>query len=241
MKVLMVNLLKDMEEQISFQLISKDYFVNASNDAEVAIDYLKSIDYSIIFIDGEHVENFKVPEFIYRVRSIDPTKKQKIIILSNNTNNSYIRELMLIGIDGFISKQNSTEQIVKKALSILTKISIKINEKRNHIRVDILKEDTGNFSIRIPNIDKIVMGKVINISMGGALFKLDMDADINYIDEGMSFFNVQIQLNKWLISCDINIIVVRKNLIGVKYTEIRENFQNYIAKYIFNRIANLDY
>ena len=237
MNILLVYVLESMKDGFVFKLIANNYIVKIGDKKYRIEKELKENDFSAIVIDGEHIDRFDIVNFINEIKETKDGNKNKIIVLSSQNNMDNIKELMVAGIEGFVSKKYPTNEIIEKTINIINDIGKKGNEKRKHIRVDITRRDNASFSIRIPNDDKLITGKIINISMGGALLKLDDEEDMKYLKENHIFNNAQFVLNKWLISCDVSIVVIRNTYVGVRFYDIKENFQNYIAKFIFDRIA----
>ena len=239
MTILCVGLNKEIEKNLALRLLAIGHLIKVTDDPEDIENAILYDDLELLIIDADSLPGDSIIRYLEKIKKLDQNNQCRKIIMSNRNNIEFIYQLMLQGVDGVVSKKATSDVIVDATISNLFSMSPRAQEKRKHIRVDIDKEEECTCTIPIANSDRILTGYLINISMGGALISINESYVDQYIKDNITLNNVQINLNKKNIICDIQVVVERNGLVGVKFTGIKESFKHYIAKYIFDKISTI--
>ena len=165
------------------------------------------------------------------------------IVISANTNEDFILEVLNEGVLSFIPAKLTTQELVDRIAKAIRSTIQLGKERRKHVRVQPHPKDNLRFNMTIPNTEHSLTGKILNISLGGALMEiaekhLTQDNKITrYLSVGDLLVNVQLGLNDRLILTDCRIVIVRGDLVGVKFLNPRGSFMNSLAKYIHQRLT----
>lgn len=232
------NIEKGLMEAIAIKFVPEGFKLFPTNNLFTSkkILYTQNINMIIadIFIESKKEIN---AEFLKWINTTDQKHEYKKIILSNITDEYNIRRLMEMGINSFISKKNQTNIILNKLETEIKKLSANTLELRKHVRVN--PDPSENPSVVFyANEDKI-SGKIVNISMGGVLVKTDEPYQLIAISKLQKIPRMQLTLKNKKVILDAVVIIKKKDLLAMKFSNINEVYKDTLSKYIFNKISKV--
>jgi CheY-like chemotaxis protein len=239
-----IGLPKAVGESLGSEMIKRGHRLKMVSNKLEAEEILQKETINFCIADLEAKLTFNLFNFIQDTMNEPGEQHPKWITLGANTEEEFIREVISLGIVGYISKRQTTEVIVEKILELI-KQKANIHERRRHVRVTPRMTDDLSFNIPVPNNETYLKGRIVNISLGGALLDInqrdlrmlgDYQRTSSFFRPGEHFTKVQLALNKRLLLVDTMVVVVRDNLVGVKFLHPSEAFLNSVARYVFNRM-----
>ncbi len=240
MNLLLVNISPSKREYIINKCIKNDVAVYKADTTPEVHQALTTVDMTHIFIDIMS-KNIDWLEFLKELREAEDGSKYQIIIMSNKTEREFIQSLLYLGIVGFIRSDLNLEQTFER-LDKIMKITAKRDKRRKHFRVSIPNKDKVLINFKIPNSDKLITGKVTDISIVAIAFALDKPQDHRELTEGDVIEKVQLKINNKFALATIKI--VKANPITVcAFQDLTENALNLLTNYIFismNNVINAD-
>ncbi len=113
------------------------------------------------------------------------------------------------------------------------KITQNRDKRRKYFRVSIAKEDDVKINFSIANEDKLITGKVTDISIVAIAFKLDIPDDHHSYKEGETLSKVQLIINKKFVLVNIRILKAGPITVGL-LIDTKEQAQCTISRYIYD-------
>ena len=175
------------------------------------------------------------------IRMIDSIKKDErlrkihIIAYIDTPSREFPAALLKKGVCGFIAKPFVPERFIDRYNRIVAKVNPNGLNRRQHLRVVIRKEDKVVIRYRIPGNFKITQGKVINLSMSGALFQM-LDP-YRKMEIGHGLKNLQINLTQSKVKADAVVVAQKDRFIAIKFNPLTEFEKNLLSRYILSYIA----
>ena len=123
MNILTVNLEPKLAEEIAIHALplGNSVYPGKDEDSLQGILFTKLI--HLIIADDEQRYNIDSVDFLKWVRSVDERSEYKLIILTKNPTEDFIRTITALNPHGVISKKNSYTDIVKKVIQMIDKIN----------------------------------------------------------------------------------------------------------------------
>lgn len=149
-KILILDDHKVFSESIKTVLESQNYLVKNANDANLALKYLQIESYDLIITDIE-MPNVNGIDFLKNVKKIESSlnKIPKYIVLTSITKISIFKQLLNIGIDGYLSKNVSQIELTSVLKKVLkgekyyekTIYDTYLKENKNTTQIDFTKRE----------------------------------------------------------------------------------------------------
>jgi hypothetical protein len=203
------------------------------SDSVAEIIEKKEVDIVFIDIDKEGGLLKHLP-VIQRIRSMNVA----IITYSSSTDESGAKILIENGVTGFVKKTDKAINDIKSFLEILFKRA-HAKEKRKALRVKIDEGESTKINFSVPNSNRTVNGSVVELSYIGVLFKLDQFSDTKNLKIGDTISNVSLQIGSKRAITDVQIVMMKGEYIGLKFTDYDDTLKSTLIKYIYQKMAKL--
>ena len=230
MSILLVNLASEKRDYIIKKCIANrlDVF-SADRTSDIqSILSMKNVEYMVIDLNSVVIDWV---DYLKELRTSEDGSKYKVIACSNRQDKDFIKELLLLGIVGFIPANLDAEKVFEKMNKIIN-LSSKISNERKHFRAVVPPNEQITINFRIPNSDNFVKGRVTDLSIVAIAFRLDDPKEQMHFREGENIDKVQLKMDNKLMLFSMKIIKSGAISIG-KITEIQENAFNHISLYIY--------
>ncbi len=238
MDILTICLKSDICDLVVMKNIPAGNAVYNTCDAEEAKSFLKDKNIKLVIADTDE-SNFDVPTFIKRIKEIDKKNKYKIVVISGQSDQNFIKDMLNLGIVGFISKKVSISDMAKRLLAIISKLNFQIQDERRFIRVTPAENETLTINFNSPRSEVLINGKILNISMGGAAFIIDNKDYASLFVANDKIERIQIKINQKLLLTDGIIVFKKDDFSALKFQNVKPQVQNFLAKYIFQRMQKM--
>jgi response regulator of citrate/malate metabolism len=229
-----MNVTPSKREFIITKCIKNDVGVFTADNTEEAHKFLTSRSITHILVDlGSKASDWL--GFLKQLRETEEGFKYQIIIISIRKEREFIQSLLYLGIVGFIAGDLSIEKIYEK-LDSLIKISEDRDKRRKHFRVNVTEQDEVKINFKKPNQDKLITGKVTDISIVAAAFQVDDESHVHNFSAGDVIDKVQLKINTRFALVSLKIIKTGPISVGM-FLNLSENALNLLTQYIFDAMS----
>ncbi len=235
MNILEVGLTDKLTEYLGIRLISSGYNVFSCNNDKCALGIIEKHNINLIILDGE-TENYDLLNFLEEVKDKYSEKSIKTIIISENTNEAFIKKLMQYGVVGFMAKYLGYDEKLKKINTIIDKIK-PLYPKTGLTKVTPSSEEELSVNFLIEGTGKPITGKIVNLSFAAIVFKLNDTDQNSLLFTGQKLTSVQIIIQKKKSLVNAIVGFKQDNLIGLKFDDMREAFKVFLAQYILSKLT----
>ncbi len=233
MYVLLLNMRENLKNYLVRKFIEEDIEVLHENNIKEARKLVKEKEIDSIVINFE-VNDDKWYELLDEAQHKSGSHIVKIIVIIRKTNREFIQKLLMIGTVNFISASTRAEETYEKVRSTLN-IYSDIYERRKYARVISTKDDKLYINFPIPNTEKLVKGKIVNISMGGIAFELEDKDYSTLFRDGQTIEKVQINLGGKLFLVKLQVIR-RGPITAGKFLTVNDSFLTALANFIYEKM-----
>ncbi len=233
MSLLMINIPGDKRDYIINKFISKRIPVfSADRPNDIQLVLMKS-DITHIFI-GLSSSTVNWFDFLKELRQSEDGQEYKIIVSSDRQDKDYVKELLMLGIVGFIPANLDEEKAYIKLEKVFT-ASENVNKNRKHFRVSVPEDNVISVNFRLPNSDKFVTGRLTDLSIVALAFRLDIPTDSANLETGRSLDKVQLKVNNKLALVNLKILKTGPVTVG-HITDASENTMNILSQFIYHEM-----
>ena len=186
-----------------------------------------------------------IGKFILETKNDKSKKFCRIVLLTSDPDLANIKTLVKKGIDYFIQRFHSDEEIVDKFLAYLISVSDQ-HLCRKFIRVKPEKVDNTLVRFGIAQSDKDIMGHITDISMGGIAVIMNEEY-INRLKENRVYSNVDVVLGKKKygktksssFGVDLKLVKKGQGILAFKFMELTEPHIDILADFIYDETQKL--
>ncbi len=236
MKFLVVESLKSVRDSLCYILLSfgiKGIPIKNYKSAEEYFDNNQDITGLIVDIDNKDVEGIKLIEYL---RGNNRMKDIKIIVHTIQSNKDFVIKMIELGVAGYLLKPFAEEQAYRKLENILNKLS-NHHKDRKHIRVKPEADELLRLHFKLPGHEKLLSGKILDISMGGVAAELFNPPENKILTPGTSIPAINFVLSTRQLSPSGDIVLQKGNFIAIKFKNMGSKDKNNLARFIFKRIS----
>jgi len=239
MKVLIAKISPSIYSHLKVTLLDSAFDATFANSNDEAFQAIEKNRFTVIVMDFEAMGLPAVQKLINKIYDDTPDHlyQTRFLVISRSQKVDFVTELMRLGVDGFVSKKNDDDDMIKKLIEKLDYIAELLHEKRRHIRVDIGHSDKGIMEIPLPGVDKSLKTRINNVSMGGVSIKVQDRDYLTFFNRDAQFHGLQLELQKWRIVTDGKVAGVVDNNIGIQFVEMKDGFKAKLAQFIFTKVA----
>lgn len=236
MNFLVVESSKSVRDLLCYILLSFGIKGIPINNYKDALEYLKNnkdISGAIVDIDNKDVEGIKLVKYL---RENDDTKEIKVIVHTIKTSKDFVLKMAELGIVGYLLKPFEEKQTYEKLKKILSNLEDHYTA-RKHIRVKPEPDEILELHFRIPGYQKLISGKIIDISMGGVAVELFNLPENQLLEKGVKISTLNFVLASRQLSPSGEVVLKKGNLLAIKFTEMSIEDKNKLARFIFKRVS----
>jgi c-di-GMP-binding flagellar brake protein YcgR len=135
-----------------------------------------------------------------------------------------------------LNKYSSEHKTLRKLSNILTKSGIKPTERRRHVRVKTGESEKMAISFYIDD-DLLLNGKINDISIGGAVFKMDSKENLDKLPVDSRIENIELDINGKIIKTSVVIVYKKDYFLAVRFVELKKDFIKTVAEYIYEKLS----
>jgi two-component system chemotaxis response regulator CheY len=204
---------------------------------EEALSVIKEdseISSAILDVDNKDLEAL---ELLKELRENADTKHIKVIIHTVQSNREYVVQMVEMGVHGYLLKPFQPDTTFKKLHSILIGEGAEQKEQRQHIRVNPDPNELLRLHFKLPHLSNLVSGKIRNISMGGLALELLKPPAEGSIQNGTRIPKLEFTLNSQPLSPTGTAVLMKGNILAVRFEALTEADKNNLARYIYKRLS----
>ena len=165
--------------------------VGSRQEGLVVLDKDNEIDTAIVDVDNKDTEGL---ELIQEIKNSEKTQRMTIIVHSAQSSREFVTKTMAMGIHGYLLKPFQEDKTFQRLKTILIDNPDLQSEKRQHIRVNPDPNELLRLHFRISGYDKLVSGRIRNISMGGVALELHSAPNAELLKPGAAIHKLQFVL-----------------------------------------------
>lgn len=157
----------------------------------------------------------------------------RLVAISSNSDPGLLGRMVSLGIDSFIPRGLSLDRIVERLETKLVQFDSSLERnRRRHVRIMPSDDDRAVFQFRLADGDEQLSGRIINISLGGALLEPNRDPEPLGLEPGQNHLGLKVDLMGREGETGFEAIFVGKGQIGARFHDQAEGFSPMIYHYI---------
>jgi len=227
---------KSIRYLVSYMLLSFGIKGIPIKNYKETLEYLKNnrdISGIIVDIDNKDVEGIKLVQYL---RENDDTKEIKVIVHTVKTSKDFVVKMAELGIAGYLLKPFEEKQTYKKLQKILSNLEDHYTG-RKHIRVKPEPDELLRLHFRIPGYQKLLSGKIVDISMGGVAVELFNLPEKQILFPGKIIPALNFVVGTRQLSPSGEVVLQKGNLTAIKFIKMGNEDKNNLARFIFKRVS----
>ena len=233
MNLLLVDTKKNVRDILIKNLFPLGITVFHISDLDKVMNFISDNDIKILILDLD-LDLKKGIELLRTIGSL-PIKPVRAV-MSAITDKKIILPLVNLGIAGYILKPFTEEKSLPKLMSAFSKIENK-NEMRKYHRISPADNEENRVFLRLSGNSKLISGRLLNISAGGAAISCNDDLPDEMMHQGDFVSKIQIKLGKLDIIISGDVVFKKGNIFAVKFKKCSEEDLFSVSKYIYDKIA----
>jgi YesN/AraC family two-component response regulator len=221
-----------INEHYSVKIVGEGIEPHKADNKQELFDVLenKKIDVLILDIESEEYDG------IQTIKEIKTHHNQTlIIILTYKTGMDFAKQMMEIGVHGFVSKTEDFDSQINKVISLLDSLKTRRKEKRKYMRINPDNTQTNRFTLTIPGLDKEYYGKIKDISLGGIAATMSTNIHDALLYAGLKI-EVTFTLNKVSANSSAKVVAKRGTDVAVSFRNMSSTTRKKLSEYIISRI-----
>jgi len=234
---LVVESAENVREALCYSLLSfgiKGLPVPSRGEALSAVKAESGIEGAIVDIDNKDVEGIQL---INDLKGAENTRRIAVIVHTIQSRKEFVRQMVEIGVAGYLLKPFSPEATKEKLEAILAKLSTH-NASRKHIRVSPDPDELTRVSFRISGIRQLLTGRIVDISLGGIAVDLFNPPPENPFTEGIPIPRLEFTLDGKALSPRGTVVVYKPRVLAVRFESMSSADRQNLERYIFKRISS---
>ena len=234
---LVVESAQNVREALCYSLLSfgiKGLPVASRHDALAALKAQSGIEGAIVDIDNKDVEGIQL---INDLKSAENTRRIAVIVHTIQSRKEFVRQMVEIGVAGYLLKPFSPDTTKAKLEAILAKLSTH-NASRKHIRVSPDPDELTRVSFRITGINQLLTGRIVDISLGGIAVDLFNPPPDNPFTEGIPIPRLEFTLDGKALSPTGTVVVYKPRVLAVRFESMSGADRQNLERYIFRRVSS---
>jgi two-component system OmpR family response regulator len=201
--------------------------------AKEALEKNPAIDGAIIDIDSQEAEG---RQLIDDLKSSEATRTIKIIVHTIQSNKDLVVRLVELGVLGYLLKPYDEKEIFPKLKKILPKLESHDTQRR-HIRVQPDPEELLRAHFNVPGYEKLVSGKILDISVGGMALELINPPPPAQLSQGGRIPGLRFTISTRQFKTPGVVIMRKATFLALRFESLPDNEKAHLARYIFKRIS----
>ena len=214
MSCLILDQSQDVRESLAHMLLAigiRGIPVSNKEEGLGAFDAHSDIDSAIVDVDSRESEGLAL---IQELKAQESTKAVRVIIHSARSDREFVVKTVDLGIYGYLLKPFHEDKTLLRIKELLIDALGANNEKRQHIRVSPDPGSLLRLHFRVPAHDKLITGKIRNISMGGLAVELLNPPDSSLLKSNVRTSQLQFALGSKKVSPTCRTVVLKGSILA---------------------------
>jgi hypothetical protein len=223
---------EDLVSHLSYHLLPLSFEIDQETDPARMLA-LPAADYDLIVFDIQDFPRHWKP--IVKLLREDRSKEQAIIILINASRFPFeeAAKAIYLGVNGIIEYDANNKREIYRLMEIFKRYR-SVKENRRFMRIIPEPDEVFQILFTNPHTNKIITGKVIDISIQGLMFHpLEPDMAEGLAD-GDTVSRCSLQIGDSLISVECRLTRVGGN-IGMEFTYFNQDAHHRLFTYLMER------
>jgi two-component system chemotaxis response regulator CheY len=203
-----------------------------------ALEILESnpdINAVIVDIDNQEVEGSRL---IQEMKENESTRGLPVIVHTVQASKEFVLKMIELGVTGYLLKPFREDAARTKLAAILDKLSDH-NAQRKHIRVKPDPQEMIRVHFRLPSINHLFSGKIIDISLGGLAIELfNPPPEAQGLAPGGRIAKLQFALGPRELSPSALIVLVKANVVALRFENLSPADKTALERFIFKQISS---
>ncbi|MBL8994116.1 MAG: PilZ domain-containing protein [Spirochaetia bacterium] len=144
-----------------------------------------------------------------------------------------LQDLLQKGASGVLLKPFDSDRFRKQLAFYLTRLKLSEPEKRQYLRVEPHPQDKCTVVIRDPENFRLLTGKIINLSQGGAAVEIFGNEFLSELGANTRLKNVQIFLRKENLKSDCMLVLRKGKQLCLKFVNMAQDDRDALSQYLF--------
>ncbi len=223
---------KGTNERFSMRMVEDGIEPHNAENKQELFEKLQDREFDAVVLDMESdaYEGTKTIREIKVSRNVIP-----IIVLTYKTGMPFAREMVDVGVYGFVSKTKEFENQIKQTISLLDSTKTRKKEKRKYIRIKPNESQRNDLVVQIRGIKKNYRGKVKDISLGGIAAKLSENVLDSLLYPGI-IINIEFSLGKITAESQAKVIAKKGYGVALSFMKMSSVTRKKISEYILSTI-----
>lgn len=232
MKILFYEPINQIQNLAVNSLIGGGFHVVALNTVGEILSNLMKTPYPVLICDIDQ-GTAELLNIIKDIKKTDDLSKIKVIAFTANSDRAFLTSFVKVGVEAFILKPFVPEKFMLQLNKNLEKLFPDEDaSKRAHIRINPDPRDNSSVTVRTGQSFKVVTGSIVNISLGGLLFKTSTEG-LAEIQVKTLLQNMQIKLKTTTIEASAVVVAKQEDVVAVKFFKIEDYAKNVLSRYIY--------
>lgn len=190
--------------------------------------------YDLILFDCRLAAGNVEPEPLAALKEILAAKKEaRVLVHTVSPARILLQDLLQKGVSGVLLKPFDPDRFRKQLGFYLTRLKLSEPEKRQYLRVEPHPQDKCTVVIRDPESFRLLTGKIINLSQGGAAVEIFGNEPLSELAPNARLKNVQIFLRKESLKSDCALVLRRGKQLGLKFVNMAQEDRDALSQYLF--------
>ncbi len=229
--VLMYQMPEKMKNCVVHHFLPKGFETFNENSIEKINEIISNKKINFTILNTENINDINIINNI-KQNSANPDIK----IIGFNQKNISLSDEIINELHHQINGALSELEMVKSVSHVLKQHGILPTERRRHIRVVTCKQD--NLSISFYMKDKTLLKGIVNdLSVGGAVFRMDKSKEMDKLVIDSRIEGVQIDIEGQLVRTSAIVVFKKNNFIAVRFLDLKKDFIKKVSDYISEKLT----
>jgi hypothetical protein len=232
LKVVIATDSNDQNEYFMTKFFAEGHEPYKALGEDELLDTLEKKDIQMLIFDYDS-DKYSKFEIIKKVKLTN--NDLVIIVLTYKSDFDFVKKSHELGIFSIIPKIEDVSRQFAEITIALSNLSGKKEEKRKYMRVKPKSDEKNFVKMKIPGIQTIYTGRVLDISMGGALvdFLENISDSLLYVGK-VTALNMQIE--NMVLRLECNVVLKRGKSVALRFKNLNEANLSNLSRYILTRI-----
>jgi hypothetical protein len=186
-------------------------------------------------IDDEKLNPKELLKGVLEIKQNQEKQKARLLLLTKSHDMELVKVFVKYGVESVLQSSLHFDTIAEKTLSFLQEMSEQHSQRR-FVRIKPDEKEEAAVKILLSSNNQYIIGKITDISMGGAAVKFsDDEAELMIPDSVFSSCHITLEGKKNVVA-DMKLVKKGGNLVAFSFEKIRASYKDILAEYIFEKI-----
>ena len=236
MKLLIMDLNETFSEYLINKYISQGIEIYSAKKPNEAFNLIKNKGITHIIINIES-RFYDYTTFIDELKKQDAKHQLYIIAQTRRLYKENVASLLERGVSGILPLTGDLDETYEKVKNLVKEQGY-IPNRRQYFRMSFQENEKPFIKFPIPNFDKMVTGRINDLSIYAIAFELDNPEETSFIRENEVLDNVQLILEEKRAFTEVVITKMREKIIVARFVKPQknENFMSFLCHFIYRHL-----